>query len=50
MATYKKLATKYIGPGGMHCSCCTPYSKGKKNKRLVNRLVRRTDFINLKIK
>lgn len=37
-----------FGPGGIKCSCCTPYSSGKKNRRLSNRAIRREGKLSLR--
>jgi hypothetical protein len=43
MSDEKKEALKCagIGPGGLNCRCCVPYSNKKLNKRLVSKAARR---------
>ncbi len=43
MSDEKKEASKCagIGPGGLNCKCCVPYSHKKLNKRLVSKAARR---------
>jgi hypothetical protein len=46
MSDYKKH--NHIGPGGIKCPCCVPFSV-KKTRKWINRITRRASKIALKM-